>query len=216
MNIYEKLAAARVRLADTGLKKGAKNEYTKNNYFELADFLPTITKLAAELGFICIPSFGADFATMRIVDTDKPDDEIIITSPMSTAELKGVHAVQNLGAVQTYLRRYLYMAAFEVVETDALDGASETTKTQATKAQTTTAQAKTAVSTTSAPADIITKEQKTALVLLCVNDEQVAALTDIRKRHGYAATSQIKVADLAVITAELKAAIEDLEAPVHE
>ena len=40
---------------------------------------------------------------------------------MSTAELKGCHPVQNLGAVQTYLRRYLWTAAFEIVEGDALD-----------------------------------------------------------------------------------------------
>jgi hypothetical protein len=40
---------------------------------------------------------------------------------MSSAELKGCHPVQNLGAVQTYLRRYLYTAAFELVEHDALD-----------------------------------------------------------------------------------------------
>jgi hypothetical protein len=40
---------------------------------------------------------------------------------MSSAELKGCHAVQNLGAVQTYLRRYLWTTAFELVEHDALD-----------------------------------------------------------------------------------------------
>jgi hypothetical protein len=40
---------------------------------------------------------------------------------MSTAELKGCHAIQNLGAVQTYLRRYLWVAAMEIVEHDSLD-----------------------------------------------------------------------------------------------
>ena len=40
---------------------------------------------------------------------------------MSTAELKGCHAIQNLGAVQTYLRRYLWVTAMEIVENDALD-----------------------------------------------------------------------------------------------
>ena len=32
-----------------------------------------------------------------------------------------MHDVQNLGAVQTYLRRYLYVNAFEIVEHDTLD-----------------------------------------------------------------------------------------------
>ena len=40
---------------------------------------------------------------------------------MGEADLKGCHSVQNLGAVQTYTRRYLYITAFEIVEHDALD-----------------------------------------------------------------------------------------------
>jgi hypothetical protein len=47
--------------------------------------------------------------------------QIIITSPMSKAELKGAHPIQNLGAVETYQRRYLWMTAMEIVEHDALD-----------------------------------------------------------------------------------------------
>jgi hypothetical protein len=58
---------------------------------------------------------------LQIVNTDKPEEKIIITSPMSSAALKGCHEVQNLGAVQTYLRRYLWVAALEIVEHDALD-----------------------------------------------------------------------------------------------
>jgi hypothetical protein len=40
---------------------------------------------------------------------------------MSSASLKGCHDVQNLGAVQTYQRRYLWQSALEIVEHDALD-----------------------------------------------------------------------------------------------
>jgi hypothetical protein len=40
---------------------------------------------------------------------------------MSSAQLKGCHEVQNLGAVQTYLRRYLWTMAFEICEHDSLD-----------------------------------------------------------------------------------------------
>lgn len=47
---------------------------------------------------------------------------------MGSAALKGVHEVQNIGAVETYQRRYLWVAALEIVEHDALD---ETVKTKA-------------------------------------------------------------------------------------
>ena len=117
MTIYEKLAEARTRL---NVKKTGKNNFAKYGYFELADFLPEINLLAKELGFVCLVSFDAEKATMTIKDATG-EGEIIFTSPMSTAELKGCHAVQNLGAVQTYLRRYLYQTAFEIVEAEQLD-----------------------------------------------------------------------------------------------
>lgn len=117
MTIYEKLAEARIRL---NVKKSGRNNFAKYGYFELADFLPEINLLAKELGFVCLVSFDAEKATMTIKDATS-EGEIIFTSPMSTAELKGCHAVQNLGAVQTYLRRYLYQTAFEIVEAEQLD-----------------------------------------------------------------------------------------------
>jgi hypothetical protein len=56
--------------------------------------------------------------------------------PMSSAALKGCHEVQNLGAVQTYLRRYLWTNAFEIVEHDAIDSsAGAVIKMKDTKAE---------------------------------------------------------------------------------
>jgi hypothetical protein len=54
------------------------------------------------------------------VDVDN-GGEIVITSPFGSAALKGCHEVQNIGAVETYQRRYLWVAAMEIVEHDALD-----------------------------------------------------------------------------------------------
>jgi hypothetical protein len=59
-------------------------------------------------------------ATLTITDVDG-GGEILITSPMAEANLKGTHPIQNLGAVETYNRRYLWMAAMEIVEHDILD-----------------------------------------------------------------------------------------------
>ena len=66
-------------------------------------------------------SFEEERATLTLVNAEKPDEVIVFTSPMKEATLKGAHAIQNLGAVETYQRRYLYMAAFEIVEADVLD-----------------------------------------------------------------------------------------------
>ena len=104
-----------------GLKKSGRNDFAKYEYFELSDFIPTILRLENELGFFCSVSFNSELATLAISDTAKPEDYILFTSPMSSASLKGMHDVQNLGAVQTYIRRYLYVNAFEIVESDAVD-----------------------------------------------------------------------------------------------
>jgi len=121
MSVYKKLQEARIELQSKPLKKSGKNKFAGFEYFELGDFLPTIQTIFTEKGLCGTITFYTDLAILTIVDVDKPEDKIEFKSPMSTAELKGCHAIQNLGAVQTYLRRYLWVAAMEIVEHDSLD-----------------------------------------------------------------------------------------------
>lgn len=130
MNVYSKLVQARLLLKQKGLKPTGVNAFSHYKYFELADFIPEITKIEAELGIVSIVSFGCDLAVLKMVNIDAPEELIEFYSPMSTATLKGCHEVQNLGAVETYIRRYLYNIAYEIVESDALDGQDNKTEKQ--------------------------------------------------------------------------------------
>jgi hypothetical protein len=121
MNVYQKLNAARKKFHSIELKKSGHNKFAGYKYFELGDFIIPALDIFQEVGLTGIISFGKDTADLRIVNNEKPDEVIFILSPMSSAALKGCHDVQNLGAVQTYLRRYLWVAALEIVEHDALD-----------------------------------------------------------------------------------------------
>ena len=121
MNVYQKLNEARERFHQSKLNKSGQNKFAGYKYFELSDFVVPALQIFKEVGLTSVISFGKETADMRIVNNDKPDEVIIIESPMSSAALKGCHEVQNLGAVQTYLRRYLWVAALEIVEHDALD-----------------------------------------------------------------------------------------------
>ena len=121
MNVYEKLAKARVMFQENNPKMSGKNTYAGYTYFELSDILPVINKIGAEIGFVCEVSFSKDEAVLTLRNTEKPDEYITFNSPMSSASLKGCHEVQNLGAVQTYLKRYLYQNCFEIVEADQLN-----------------------------------------------------------------------------------------------
>jgi hypothetical protein len=121
MNIYEKLQKCRVDLQNSKLKKSGKNKFANYDYFELGDFLPRINELLHENKLASIFSFNTDAALLTIVDTEKTEDKLSFSTPVAMAELKGTHAIQNIGATQTYVRRYLYVMAFEITDCDALD-----------------------------------------------------------------------------------------------
>ena len=120
MSVHKKLMEARIRLAASKLEKTGENKFAGYKYFELGDFLPTAQAIFNELGLCGIVSFTKEIATLTITCVDG-GGELQITSPMGSAALKGCHEVQNIGAVETYQRRYLWVSAFEIVEHDALD-----------------------------------------------------------------------------------------------
>jgi hypothetical protein len=104
------------------MKKSGLNKFAGYSYFELGDFIPHIQAIFNEIGLCGVVSFDAIQATLCITDTDD-GSQIVVTSPMAEANLKGAHPIQNLGAVLSYQRRYLWMAAMEIVEHDIIDSA---------------------------------------------------------------------------------------------
>ena len=120
MKVYEKLQQARVKLQNVELKKSGHNKFAGYRYFELTDFLPTVNSIFAELGLCHTLEFTSDLATMQVIDTAN-GGIAKFTCPMASAQLKGCHEVQNLGASITYITRYLLVMALAICEHDALD-----------------------------------------------------------------------------------------------
>jgi len=121
--VHKKLMQARIMLQNAPLKKSGHNKFAGYSYFELGDFIPTINSIFNEVGLCGVVSYDSEIASLTITDTDDGTN-IIITSPMADANLKGCHPIQNLGAVETYTRRYLWVTAMEIVEHDALDSSA--------------------------------------------------------------------------------------------
>jgi len=121
MNVYQKLNRARAEFHVSEIKKSGLNKFAGYKYFELADFVIPALEIFNEVGLTSVIRFGKDIAEFIVVNTEKPDEIIVFTSPMSTAALKGCHEVQNLGAVQTYITRYLWVSVLHIVEHDALE-----------------------------------------------------------------------------------------------
>ena len=119
-NVYQRLNDAREEFHGLKLTKTGENKFAGYKYFELGDFLIPAMSVFKKHGLCAVVSFEVEEAYMRIFDI-ATGNHIVIRSPMGSAALKGCHEVQNIGAVETYQRRYLWTAALEIVEHDALD-----------------------------------------------------------------------------------------------
>ena len=129
MSVHKKLMQARVKLQSTEMKKSGLNKFAGYSYFELGDFIPHIQTIFNDIGLCGVVSFNTEYATLCITDVDD-GTVIVVTSPMAEANLKGAHPIQNLGAVESYQRRYLWMTALEIVEHDIIDSAPEAEKVE--------------------------------------------------------------------------------------
>lgn len=124
MNIYEKLSDARIRLQELNLRKSGKNKFAGFSYYELGDFIPAVNKIFGDLKLYSMFSVEENKAILRVVNSESPEEHVIFASPTAAIDLRGYAAIQGVGAMHTYMKRYLYMNALEIVESDSLDATS--------------------------------------------------------------------------------------------
>lgn len=128
LNVYQKLLAARAKFLESDVQKTGKNMHLSFKYFELDDIVPTATCIFSEVGLIPIVNFTSDVATMTVVNTDNPEEVIPFVAPfnqiapiVSNAGKQATNEMQALGSSITYMRRYLYMIALDICESDSFD-----------------------------------------------------------------------------------------------
>lgn len=128
MNIYQKLLKARAMFLEADVKKTGKNMHLSFKYFELEDIVPTATRIFGEVGIVPLVNFTSDTATMTIVNTDNPEETVSFVSPfnqiapiVSNTGKQATNEMMALGSSITYMRRYLYMIALDICESDGID-----------------------------------------------------------------------------------------------
>ena len=139
-NLKEKITELRRIVAEAELKQTGLNKYAGFKYYQLEDFLPTVNKLCDRIGLF--PSFSIlnytdhvwdkekreyyevtkNMARLRIKDTEGNEFEDF-EIPVAEVRMGGKdrNPIQELGAANTYLKRYLYMNFLELSEGDAVD-----------------------------------------------------------------------------------------------
>ena len=128
-NVYQKLLEARVLFMEEDVKKSGKNMKMSYKYFELQDIVPVALPIFQKVGLLPMTTFTDDMALMCIINVDDPTDCINFTSPMreiapivsNSTGGEVTNAIQRLGSVETYQRRYLYMIALDIVESDSIE-----------------------------------------------------------------------------------------------
>lgn len=124
MNIYEKVQIIKKEFLEKNIKKSGKNKFANFSYYELSDITPPLIELCNKYKIFTSFSFDKELSKLKIINIEKPEEEIIYTSPMEELELKGCNKIQALGGTETYQRRYLYMSAFDIIENDLFDATS--------------------------------------------------------------------------------------------
>lgn len=145
-SIYEKLQQIRVDLQKKDLKKSGYNSYKDFNYYELGDFLPSINELLLANKIVSIFTLQKESAKLELLDYEN-GDHIEFNMPYEKPDIKGADSIQNLGGSVTYLKRYLFVTAFDLCENDEKDAnrgkpKKETQTTLSTPKKETTAKGK--------------------------------------------------------------------------
>lgn len=121
-NIYKRLLTVREKFQEGGFKKTGKNPQLRSFYFTLDDIVPKATELFVENDLLPLVSITEEHGTMTLVDTKNPENKIVFEIPTRRWDGNAaVTPVQALGATVTYMRRYLYLIALDIVEIDEIE-----------------------------------------------------------------------------------------------
>ena len=121
MTVLKRLQMVRNELQKKELKQSGKNGFSNYSYFQISDFINYVTTLSNEHGITPILTFSKEVATLTIYNSDDKEDFIVFETPFILAEMKSAINIQKLGSSITYIKRYLYMLAFEISDADGID-----------------------------------------------------------------------------------------------
>ena len=161
MNIYQKLTNIQNDLLEINIPKSGKNSFGGFAYYELDDLLPPILMLCKQYACTLFFSFPYDMEAqcykgiLNLVNWEKPEDKIVVEVPFPQLEkLPKMNWAQSSGTYQTYMKRYLILHTFDIMEEEVIDSTEhmgELTKNN-NKKQDNTSNTKKKVNVTKKPA----------------------------------------------------------------
>jgi len=128
--LNESIINIRVKLQNAKLKKTGKNKFAGFDYFELADFLPKLNELMLEENINDKFVIEKDEAKLTLIKGNESQEYVIpfvlFDTPLNKDGKPSMAHIQNLGALNTYYKRYLYMNAFGITDGEVIDALDNT------------------------------------------------------------------------------------------
>lgn len=123
MTIYQKIAGIQKNLLQKELHKSGYNKFGNFKYHELEDILPTIFRECYNQELFIEFSFTNELAQLKIRNWNEPGESVITSVPMPEIVPlnRGMNIMQSEGSYITYLKRYLLINMFLIVEKDVVD-----------------------------------------------------------------------------------------------
>lgn len=123
MNIYQKIVGIQKNLLHKKLPKSGYNKFGNFKYHELEDILPTIFRECYNQELFIEFSFTNELAQLKIRAWNEPGESVITSVPMPEIVPlnRGMNIMQSEGSYITYLKRYLLINMFLIVEKDVVD-----------------------------------------------------------------------------------------------
>lgn len=148
-NIYSKIMSIRNEFKAAEIKKSGHNAFQHFKYLELYDFVPLAIELCVKYGVYTHIDIGVDistrypepnegyYAVMTVINTEKPEEYVKykIRMPEVKQDSNFNKTMQNMGGMETYLRRYLYLLFLDLAIPDTVDASNNKTRPKKTVKQ---------------------------------------------------------------------------------
>lgn len=122
MNILEKLTRIQNDLLEVSIPKSGHNQFGHFDYYTLNDLLPPILKLCLKYGCTLYFDFPPEKGQLYLINWKNKSDKICVEVPFAQLEkLPKMNWAQSSGTYQTYMKRYLILHTFDIIEEEIID-----------------------------------------------------------------------------------------------
>ncbi len=139
LKVLSKLALARTYIKSHPIKKDAKNEFSKYDYFSPELVTDLVYKACIETDCICIFNLKQDALSYygELIFTDLESGESLTTELRTDRpDIKATNITQQFGGMNTYAKRYSLMSLFDIEDNTIDFDAQDNTKAEKKPAQT--------------------------------------------------------------------------------